>query len=168
MDAMQTVFQKIVDDPKMTVQGVHWSSLINAWGCVKKDLTMAQNVFDSIADHPSTKQSNLALPDAVTYEAMLNVLVTLRRPDLIQPYLDRLLQSGVHMTAYISNLLIKGFSFANNMEKARDIFESMEDAPVGVAAPGNHMPHETNAQLRIVPGAPVYREVRQNVSKFCE
>jgi len=34
----------------------------------------------------------------------------------------------------------------------------MEDAPVGVAAPGNHMRHETNAQLRIVPGAPVYRE----------
>ena len=157
--SMEDVFARLVADRNVQVQGVHWASLINAWGCVKKDLNRAIEIFDSIQLHPSTKQSGLRLPDAVTYESMINVLVTLRRTDLMPEYLERLASSGVHMTAYIANLLIKGFAANGDLGRAREIFESLSDPPVGVAAPNNHQPHEVSPRSVVAPGAPVYREV---------
>ena len=157
--SMEDVFARLVSDRAVQVQGVHWAALINSYGCVKKDLNKAVEVFDSIPTHASTQRSKLRLPDAVTYESMINVLVTLRRTDLMPEYLERLTSSGVHMTAYIANLLIKGFAANGNLERARDIFESLSDPPVGVAAPGNHQPHEVTPGSVVAPGAPVYREV---------
>jgi pentatricopeptide repeat protein len=116
--AMQGMFQRLCDD-NVQVQGTHWGSLINAYGCVKKDLNKAIQVFDSIASHPTTLKSNAILPDAVAYEALINVFVTLRRTDLIPVYMDRLTASGVHMTAYIANLLIKGYAVGGDLARAR-------------------------------------------------
>ena len=156
---MEKVFNNLIKDNRVAVQGVHWAALINAWGCIQKNLDKAISVFDSIAKHPSTNQSGLKLPDAIVYEAMINVLVTLRRPDLIPSYLNRLTKSGVHMTAYIANLLIKGFAASGDLERSRQIFESLQDPPVGMAAPNNHAPHEA-LQMAVAPDAPVYREVK--------
>lgn len=158
---MQSVFEELVLDPQVDVMGVHWAALINTHGCVNKDLDSAIKLFDSIATHPSTQLSGSTLPDAVAFEAMFNVLVTLRRPDLIQVYLDKLNASGIQMTAYICNLLIKAYAAENSMDKARHIFESMQDPAVGVAAPYNHAPHSASAvKSEFMPGRPVYREVR--------
>ena len=100
-------------------------------------------------------------PDAVVYEAMINTLVTLRRMDLVPQFLKRLESSGVHMTAYIANLLIKGYASVNEIERSREVFESLLDPQEGVAAPHNHAPHQ-NKQPNVLPvpaGTPVYREV---------
>jgi len=140
------------------VQGSHWAALINAYGCVDKDLDKVIAVFDSIEKHPSTLTSRAQLPDAVTFEALINVFVTLHRTDLVPTYLERLRRSGVHMTAYIANLLIRGYTAAGNIEEARKVFESLADPPVGVAAPHNHAPHDTSAIRRVLPYELVYRE----------
>jgi pentatricopeptide repeat protein len=103
--------------------------------------------------------SRTRLPDAVAFEALINVLVTLRRTDLVPTYLERLQRSGVHMTAYIANLLIRGYAAAGDIEQARVVFESLANPPVGVAAPNNHAPHDTSVPRRISPNEFVYREV---------
>lgn len=98
------------------------------------------------------------MPDAIAYEALINVFITLRRTDLIPVYMDRFQSSGQHMTAYIANLLIKGYAVAGELEKARNVFASLVDPPTGVAAPNNHAPHELDAVAPVHPNAPVYRE----------
>jgi len=155
---MEKTFTQLVDDRSVTVQGSHWAALINAYGCVGKDIDKAIAVFDSIEVHPSTLTSGAQLPDAVAFEALINVFVTLRRTDLVPTYLERLQRSGVHMTAYIANLLIRGYAAAGDIEKARKVFESLADPPVGVAAPHNHASHDTSAARRISPNELVYRE----------
>lgn len=162
--AMEKTFSQLVKDKTVTVQGSHWAALINAHGCVGRDLDKAITVFNSIANHPSTVASRLQLPDAVAFEALINVLVTLRRTDLVPEYLDRLRRSGVHMTAYIANLLIRGYAAAGDIEQARSVFESLADPPVGVAAPNNHAPHDVAALPRVSPNQLVYREVRSVLS----
>lgn len=156
--AMEQTFATLCADESVQVLGTHWGSLINAYGCVQKDLDRAIEAFESITSHSSTRKGN-PMPDAVSYEALINVFVTLRRTDLIPVYMDRFQSSGVHMTAYIVNLLIKGYAVAGEVEKARDVFESLIDPPTGVAAPNNRAPHEFQARAPVHPNAPVYREV---------
>ena len=156
---MEKTFAQLVKDKSVPVQGSHWAALINAHGCVSKDLDKAIAVFNSIEEHPSTRRSRAQLPDAIAFEALINVFVTLRRTDLVPAYLKRLQRSGVHMTAYIANLLIRGYAAAGNIEEARKVFESLADPPVGVAAPHNHVPHHSSVPLRISPNELVYREV---------
>ncbi|KAI9466556.1 hypothetical protein BJY52DRAFT_1232789 [Lactarius psammicola] len=158
INAMEKMFSQLVKDKTVTVQGSHWAALINAHGCVGRDLDKAIAVFNSIEKHPSTITSGLHLPDAVAFEALINVLVTLRRTDLVPEYFDRLQRSGVHMTAYIANLLIRGYAAAGDIEQARLVFESLADPPVGVAAPNNHAPHDIAAPPRISHNELVYRE----------
>ncbi|EJD00786.1 uncharacterized protein FOMMEDRAFT_125211 [Fomitiporia mediterranea MF3/22] len=156
--SMEDVFLQLTKDKRVQVQGVHWAALINAWGCIQKDLNRAISIFDSIASHPTTQRSGLVLPDAIVYESMINVLVTLRRTDLIPSYLERLSASGIHMTAYIANLLIKGYAIAGDLERAREVFEGLLDPPTGHAAPNNHVPHSPAGQMNVPSSAPVYRE----------
>ncbi|KAH9995178.1 hypothetical protein BJV74DRAFT_338280 [Russula compacta] len=156
--AMEKTFAQLVKDKSVTLQGSHWAALINAHGCASRDLDKAIAVFDSIEKHPSTLASGAQLPDAVAFEALINVLVTRRRTDLIPTYLERLQRSRVHMTAYIANLLIRGYAAAGDIEQARMVFESLANPPVGVAAPHNHAPHDTSVARRISPDEFVYRE----------
>lgn len=156
---MERTFAQLVKDKSVTVQGSHWAALIHAHGCVGKDIDKAISVFNSIEKHPSTLTSGAGLPDAVAFEALINVFVTLRRTDLVPMYLERLQQSGVHMTAYIANLLIRGYAAAGNIEEARKVFESLADPPVGVAAPHNHAPHDSSVRQPISPNELIYREV---------
>ena len=156
---MESTFNQLVKDKSVAVQGSHWAALINAHGCVGRDLDKAVAVFNSIEKHPSTLESKAPLPDAVAFEALINVFVTMRRTDLVPEYLQHLQRSGVHMTAYIANLLIRGYAAVGDIEQARVMFESLADPPVGVAAPNNHAPHDTSATQRILPNELVYREV---------
>lgn len=159
VDAMENIFVHVTSGPHPLVQGTHWAALINAWGCVKKDLERATSIFDSIADHPSTKATGQTLPDAVVFEALINVLITLRRTDLLSTYVDRLSSQGIHMTAYIANLLIKGYASVGDIERARGVFENLVDPPEGIAAPFNHAPHDGDSSAPQAPAyVPVYRE----------
>ncbi|KAL1939612.1 hypothetical protein VTO73DRAFT_9645 [Trametes versicolor] len=160
ISAMEKTFLELVADRNVSVQGTHWAALINAWGCVQKDLDQVLSVFDSIATHSTTNPRGAPMPDAVVYEALINSLVTLRRMDLAPEYLERLQASGVHMTAYIANLLIKGYASAGEIERSREIFESLQDPQEGVAAPHNHAPHQNKPHPTspVPANAPVFRE----------
>ena len=60
----------------------------------------------------------------------------------------------------ISNLLIKGYAAAGDINAARATFEAMLDPPDGVAAPNNHVPHGASEnQPPPAANSPVYREV---------
>ena len=107
IDSMNSIFAQLERDPKVQVAAAHWASLINAWGCVTKDLPSAINVFDSIAQHPSTRTSKSILPDAIVYESLLNACLANHRPDLCDKYLKDMVEKGVRMTAYVANTLIK-------------------------------------------------------------
>ncbi|ETW84594.1 hypothetical protein HETIRDRAFT_235203, partial [Heterobasidion irregulare TC 32-1] len=156
--AMEQTFHDLVADRNVPVQGSHWAALINAYGCVAKDLQKAIDVFESIATHPSTVSSGINLPDAVVYESLINVFITLRRTDLVADYIVRMRGSGVHMTAYVANLLIRSYASVGDIEGARQVFEGLLDPPVGVAAPNNHAPHQALPSRTVSPDAPVYRE----------
>jgi hypothetical protein len=156
---MESVFRTLENDPRVEIQGSHWGAIINAWGCVKKDLENAIAIFESISHHPSTLRSSAILPDAVTFEALINVFVAHRRTDLIPRYIERLEATGVHMTAYIANCLIKGYAAVDNLDESRRLFESLQDPPEGIAASNNHAPYQPSSST-VPPTAPVYREVR--------
>ncbi|KAG2125888.1 hypothetical protein BD769DRAFT_1463883 [Suillus cothurnatus] len=145
--AMEDIFELLRNNRSVVLQGSHWAALINAYGCVKKDLEKAISTFDSIP-----------APDAVVYESLINVLVTNKQMALAPSYMEKLKSSGVHMTAYIANLLIKGYAAAGDIEEARRIFENLVDPPSGVAASGNHVPHEGSNQRTSPSPSPSYRE----------
>ncbi|KAH9920796.1 uncharacterized protein B0H18DRAFT_1213255 [Fomitopsis serialis] len=158
--AMERVFGEITSGRKPLIQGTHWASFIHSVGCVQKDLDRALALFDSVASHPSTRQSGAQLPDAVVFESLINVLAAHRRVDLIPGYVSQLRTYGIHMTAYIANLLIKAYASAGDIERSREIFDSLADPPEGIAAPHNHAPHDAqSSDISQVPvDAPVYRE----------
>ncbi|KAJ7842752.1 hypothetical protein B0H13DRAFT_2098421 [Mycena leptocephala] len=140
-------------DPSVEIQGNHFASLINAYGCVQKDLHKAISVFNSIPGFPRAPPR-----DALVFEALINTLVAHRRTDLMPEYVAMMHSEGVHMTAYIANFLIKGYADVGDMAQARAIFESLVDPPSGVAAVNNHAPHEPGMSPVVDPMEPVYRE----------
>ncbi|EJU05986.1 hypothetical protein DACRYDRAFT_19322 [Dacryopinax primogenitus] len=158
MSAVQIVFDQLVARKDLQVQGNHWASLITAWGCSCKDVERARSIFDSILSHPTTLRSGQKLPDAQTWEAFINVLVTQHRFDLLGPTLENLHQSGVHMTAYIANVVIRGYASAGSIEQARAVFEGMRDPPEGMAASFNHLAYNSVESIPVSTDAPVYRE----------
>jgi len=153
IDKMEETFKALQNDRSVEIQGNHFGSLINAYGCVKKDLDKAIEVFNSIPTFPRAQPV-----DALVFEAMVNALVAHRRTDLIPEYLAKMEAAGVRMTAYIANFLIRGYAMVGEVERARSIFESLEDPLEGMAAPNNHAPHEPSSSPVVDQSAPVYRE----------
>lgn len=145
--------------------------MINAYGCVAKDLDKAIAQFESIPKHSSSASSSTTmLPDVLCYEALFLVFVAHKRPDLVLTYLERFKASHMQMTAYVANVVIKALAASGDLEGARQMFESMEDPPVGFAVnktirPVFHAdPHEhdsdSHSETSQNQDGPVYREVR--------
>ncbi|KAJ7039922.1 hypothetical protein C8F04DRAFT_282756 [Mycena alexandri] len=150
---MEQVWEALQADPSVEIQGNHFASLINAYGCVQRDLDKAIAVFNAIPNYPHAPAR-----DALVFEAMINALVAHRRTDLMPEYISLMQREGVHMTAYIANFLIKGYADVGDMGQARAIFEALVDPPSGVAAVNNHAPHEPGMSPVVDPMEPVYRE----------
>ena len=147
---MERVFAELTHDSSVGVQSTHWASLINCYGCMLNDLDRAIATFDSIASHPSSqgRKDGATLPDAVSFEALLAVFVAHHRMDLIRAHFERMKQAGLHMTAYVANLLIRGYSMEQGeagLDEARALFESMSEPAAGIAAAGNHPPRAHGA-----------------------
>lgn len=155
--SMEEVFESLQRDTNVEVQGTHFATLINAYGCVQKDLDKAVEIFHSIASYPRVQL------DAIVFEALINALVAHRRTDLIPEYISQMNAAGVHMTAYIANFLIKGYAIVGDLAHARTIFESLMDPAEGVAAPNNHASHEIGGSTTVGHMEPVYREVSCNI-----
>ncbi|KAF9545343.1 hypothetical protein CPC08DRAFT_393028 [Agrocybe pediades] len=153
LPGMERVFADLQKDTSVPITGAQFASLINAYGCVAKDLDKALSVFESMHTVPRAPAA-----DAVVFEAIINVIVAHKRTDLIPLYINKMNEAGVHMTAYIANFLIKGYANVNDMEQARAVFESLSDPPTGVAAPNNHAPHSPSSSPEVPLMEPVYRE----------
>ncbi|PFH49146.1 hypothetical protein AMATHDRAFT_5181 [Amanita thiersii Skay4041] len=155
IQSMEKVFSTLLDESSIPILGTHFASLINAYGCVQKDLPKALSIFESIPSYAP----RAGAADAVVYEAVINALVANKRTDMMTEYVTKMSEGGVHMTAYIANFLIKGWANAGELARARALFESLVDPPQGVAAPGNHVPHEQQQQVQDVGTMElVYRE----------
>lgn len=162
--SMEAVFEELQHNKHVEVQGTHYASLINAYGCVQRDLDKAIEIFDSV---PCGSSSPVNALDAVVFESIINVLVQHRRTDLIPTYIIQMNNAGVHMTAYIANFLIKGYAVVGELDKAREVFEGMIDPPEGVAASGNHAPHDGNGNTNGGVGGALGEFVYREVSTYC-
>ncbi|PPQ86751.1 hypothetical protein CVT25_012396 [Psilocybe cyanescens] len=151
--SMEATFAELQKNKSVEITGAHFASLINAYGCVNRDLDKAISVFETMHQMPRAPA-----PDAVVFEAIINVIVAHKRTDLIPAYVSKMSEAGVHMTAYIANFLIKGYANVNDMDQARAVFESLLDPPTGVAAPNNHAPHDPSNSPGVPVMEPVYRE----------
>lgn len=129
LSAAQQVFENLCNDPEVAVQGTHWASLIYAHGQVDGDVSKAIAIFESISSHPSTKPGSVVEP--VCWEAILNVLAQHKASDQIDVYAGRMRNQGVRVTAYINNILIRSYAACGLVEKARQVFDSMGDSPMG-------------------------------------
>ncbi|KNZ73658.1 Pentatricopeptide repeat-containing protein, partial [Termitomyces sp. J132] len=145
LEGLNSTWEKLKADKTVPVQDIHYASLLNAHGCVSKDLDKAIEIFNNME----------IMPNALVYEALFNVFVAHHRIDLIQQYITKMQLEGVRMTAYVANSLIKGYSLLDNVEEARRLFESLEDPPEGVAAPNNS---PSNMSPTVDQSTPVYRE----------
>lgn len=151
---MENVFHELQDDMSVQLTGAHFASLINAYGCAAKNFDKAISVFESMHTVPRAPA-----PDAVVFEAVINVIVAHKRTELLPVYVDKMYEANVHMTAYIANFLIKGYANVGDLARAREIFESLADPPCGVAAPNNHAPHHAGIEPEVGITELVYREV---------
>ncbi|KAJ4493989.1 hypothetical protein C8J55DRAFT_500302 [Lentinula edodes] len=150
---MEAVFQELTDNHRVELQGTHFATLINAYGCVAKDLDKALAAYDYVFHHPRKP-----VIDALVFEAIANVCVAHRRIDLMPQFVTKMSEVGVHMTAYIVNVMIKGFAAVGDIASARELFESLVDPPEGIAALHNHAPHEPSKMPSVNPMEPVFRE----------
>ncbi|BGP39210.1 hypothetical protein JCM10450v2_003165 [Rhodotorula kratochvilovae] len=139
LEMCQRIFTQLCQHRGVSVSGAHWASLITAYGINARQLDRAIAIFDSIAAHPTSRRAGAApQPDAVVYEALLNVLIAHERADLCDQYLDEMRRRGVRMTAYVGNTLIKGYTQQGLYDRARAIFLAMAEPAAGVASAGNH------------------------------
>ncbi|WRT65337.1 uncharacterized protein IL334_002280 [Kwoniella shivajii] len=130
LESMERVFAEIQSNRNVQVQGTHWASLITAYGLHGGDLEKSKAIFESINERQ--------IKEAVIWEAMLNVLSQRGTLSELEAIKEKMLNSGVQPTAYVYNALINGYSRSGEIEKAREVFESMGDSITGVAAPNNH------------------------------
>lgn len=148
-ERQQAVFARLVADRLVGVQGTHWASLLHTQGTVLHDLDRALETFESIAEHaPAGPRNGIStVPDAVVYESLFSVFVAHGRTDLMPAYLARMVSQGILPTAYIANLLIKGYAQDGplGLVEARRVFDAMIDPPAGIAAAGNHLPRHHGA-----------------------
>lgn len=128
LDAMQKIFDNLCKDRRVDVQGTHWASLIHAYGNVAGEPEKAIEIFESIPSHPSTLSKDV---EPVCWEAVLNVLASAKMADRMEGYVARMQQQHVRRTAYVNNMLIRGYAAVGKLDKSREIFESMQDAVMG-------------------------------------
>ncbi|KAF5322945.1 hypothetical protein D9619_001263 [Psilocybe cf. subviscida] len=157
LDKMEEAFAELQANPSAELTGAHFASLINAYGCAAKDMEKAVSIFEDLLNG---QYRGAPRPDAVVFEAIINVVVAHKRTELIPVYISKMTEAGVHMTAYIANFLIKGYALSGDIGQARSIFESLSDPPAGVAAPNNHAPHspDLSSESEVSVMEPVYRE----------
>jgi pentatricopeptide repeat protein len=139
----------------LEINGSHFASVITAHGCANHNLDSAVRVFEDLSklSEKVQRRAVMRLPDVLAYEAILNAVVSHHRFDLMEQYWRRMQSAKVQPTAYIYNIVIRGYAMTGKMDEARALFESMSDPVAGAAAPNNH-----TKQLK-TNDARVYREV---------
>lgn len=98
---------------------VHFSSLIHAKGCVQHDMAGARALFDEV-------MANKHIPaQACLYQALFEAMVANHQIADTEAIVMDMRRRGVAMTPYIANSLIHGWALANDISKAKAIYDAV-------------------------------------------
>ena len=121
MDAAESVLEQ-VRTAGAVPEAVHYSSLIHAKGCVAHDMEGARRLFDTVLADARTR------PQACLYQALFESMVANHQIADTDAVLADMQARRVEMTPYIANSLIHGWALAQNIEKAKAIYESVSES----------------------------------------
>ncbi|WAQ83781.1 hypothetical protein PtA15_4A230 [Puccinia triticina] len=130
---MERVFQAACRDPNVQVTGAHWATILRVKGALEGDLAGAIVQFEQISRTGNGRGIGVGgarqQADGMCYEALFDGFVACNRGDLAYPYVERMQEDGVLMTAELANKLMKLFASSGQVDKAREIFEAFVDCP---------------------------------------
>jgi pentatricopeptide repeat protein len=118
MEAAEGVLQQIRQHGELP-EAVHFAALIHAKGCVLRDMEGARKIFDSVL---ADRQIRL---QACLFQALFESMVANNNVDGTEEDLATMKARGVEMTPYIANALIHGWANAKDIEKAKDVYNSV-------------------------------------------
>ncbi|KAF3035018.1 hypothetical protein E8E12_005567 [Didymella heteroderae] len=121
MDAAERVLEQ-VRSAGAVPEAVHYSSLIHAKGCVAHDMDGARQLFDTVLADTRIR------PQACLYQALFESMVANHQIETTDAVLADMRARRVEMTPYIANSLIHGWALAQNIEKAKAIYEAVPEA----------------------------------------
>ncbi|KAF2995854.1 hypothetical protein E8E13_003379 [Curvularia kusanoi] len=121
MDAAESVLEQVRTTGAVP-EAVHYSSLIHAKGCVAHDMEGARRLFDSVLSDVRIR------PQACLYQALFESMVANHQIADTEAVLADMKARRVEMTPYIANSLIHGWALAQNIEKAKAIYESVPES----------------------------------------
>ncbi|KAL1592145.1 hypothetical protein SLS59_009914 [Nothophoma quercina] len=121
MDAAESVLEQ-VRAAGAVPEAVHYSSLIHAKGCVAHDMDGARRLFDTVLADARIR------PQACLYQALFESMVANHQIADTDAVLADMRARRVEMTPYIANSLIHGWALAQDIEKAKAIYESVSES----------------------------------------
>ncbi|OSS45824.1 hypothetical protein B5807_09550 [Epicoccum nigrum] len=121
MEAAESVLERVRSTGAVP-EAVHYSSLIHAKGCVAHDMEGARRLFDSVLSDSRMR------PQACLYQALFESMVANHQIADTDAVLTDMKARRVEMTPYIANSLIHGWALAQNIEKAKAIYESVPES----------------------------------------
>jgi pentatricopeptide repeat protein len=121
MEAAESVLERVRSTGAVP-EAVHYSSLIHAKGCVAHDMEGARRLFDSVLSDRRMR------PQACLYQALFESMVANHQIADTDAVLADMMARRVEMTPYIANSLIHGWALAQNIEKAKAIYESVPES----------------------------------------
>lgn len=121
MDAAESVLEQIRIAGAVP-EAVHYSSLIHAKGCVAHDMAGARRLFDTVLADARIR------PQACLYQALFESMVANHQIADTDAVLADMQARRVEMTPYIANSLIHGWALAQNIDKAKAIYESVPES----------------------------------------
>ena len=121
MEAAESVLERVRSTGAVP-EAVHYSSLIHAKGCVAHDMEGARRLFDSVLSDRRMR------PQACLYQALFESMVANHQIAATDAVLADMKARRVEMTPYIANSLIHGWALAQNIEKAKAIYESVPES----------------------------------------
>ncbi|KAF2632277.1 hypothetical protein BU25DRAFT_406817 [Macroventuria anomochaeta] len=121
MDAAESVLEQ-VRTAGAVPEAVHYSSLIHAKGCVAHDMEGARRLFHTVLADARIR------PQACLYQALFESMVANHQIADTDTVLADMRARRVEMTPYIANSLIHGWALAQDIEKAKAIYESVPES----------------------------------------
>lgn len=121
MDAAESVLEQIRIAGAVP-EAVHYSSLIHAKGCVAHDMEGARRLFDTVLADARIR------PQACLYQALFESMVANHQIADTDAVLADMQARRVEITPYIANSLIHGWALAQNIDKAKTIYEAVAES----------------------------------------
>lgn len=107
------------------ITSIHHAAIIHMYGVVLHDMAAAKRYFDFWS-------RSRTRPDDVIFQSIIEAAV--RNKDIVemQSLLNRMQAQRVPLNAYIVNLAIEGYSLVDQLDQARELFDSLPTSGAGI------------------------------------